>query len=77
MKGREKNLPRECYKYTTINGDTFDKIALDFYGEENYSTFIMQLNPDHIRTVIFEAGIELLIPKINISNKSTLPPWKR
>lgn len=70
-------MPREYYEYTTINGDTFDKIALDFYGEENYSTFIMQLNPKYIRTIIFEAGVSLIIPKLKINNKSTLPPWKR
>lgn len=77
MKGRELSLPRECYRYITINGDTFDRIALDFYGEENYSTFIMQLNPNHIRTIIFEAGVELIIPKLKVSDKSTLPPWKK
>ncbi|NFH90887.1 LysM domain-containing protein [Clostridium botulinum] len=70
-------MTRECYEYNTINGDTFDKIALDFYGEENYSTFIMQLNPDHIKTIIFDSGIKLLIPKLKINNKSSLPPWKR
>ncbi|MBN1071146.1 LysM domain-containing protein [Clostridium botulinum] len=70
-------MARECYEYTTINGDTFDKIALDFYGEENYSTFIMQLNPKNIRTVIFEAGVKLIIPKLKIANKLTLPPWKK
>lgn len=70
-------MNRECYNYTTIAGDTFDGIALEFYGEENYSVFIMQLNPDYIKTLIFEAGVKLIIPKINIEEKSTLPPWKR
>lgn len=70
-------MTRKCYNYTTIAGDTFDSIALEFYGEENYSVFIMQLNPDYIQTIIFDAGIELIIPQINSEEKSTLPPWKR
>ena len=70
-------MSRKCYNYTTITGDTFDSISLKFYGEENYSVFIMQLNPKHIQTIIFDAGIELIIPEVNIEEKSTLPPWKR
>jgi phage tail protein X len=70
-------LARQYYKYTTKQGDTFDSIALEFYGEENYSVFIIQLNPNYINTVIFDEGVNLIIPDINIKNTSTLPPWKK
>ncbi|ACD52525.1 tail protein X [Clostridium cagae] len=70
-------MAREYSIYTTKAGDTFDSIALDFYEEENYSVFIMQLNPDLIGTLIFEYGIQLKIPDIDVKDTSTLPPWKR
>jgi len=70
-------MSRQASIYTTNEGDTFDSIALDFYEEEKYSVFIMQLNPDLISTLIFEYGIKLKIPEISIKNTSTLPPWKR
>lgn len=69
-------MARECYLYSTVCGDTFDSIALEFYGDENLSFIIMQLNPDLIRTVIFDAGIQVKIPKLELKDKSTLPPWK-
>ncbi len=70
-------MARQCSKYTTKQGDTFDSIALEFYGEETYSVFIMQLNPNYIGTLVFDYGINLVIPEINIKNDSTLPPWKK
>lgn len=70
-------MVRQYSKYITKQGDTFDSIALEFYGEEKYSVFIMQLNPNYIGTLIFDYGIKLVIPEINIKNDSTLPPWKK
>lgn len=65
------------HNYITNYGDTFDTIALKFYGDEKYSHVIMQANPQQVSTVIFEYGISLSIPDIEIKNTSTLPPWKR
>ncbi|WP_459482121.1 tail protein X [Clostridium saccharoperbutylacetonicum] len=70
-------MERTCSKYITKQGDTFDSMALEFYGEEKLSVFIIQLNPKYIDTIIFDEGIELIIPNINIKNTSTLPPWKK
>lgn len=67
---------RNCYKYITEENDTFDKLALDFYGDEKYSVFIMQINPKYIGTIQFEYGIELIIPILKNRDTSTLPPWK-
>lgn len=67
---------RSCYRHITEENDTFDKLALDFYGNENCSVFIMQMNPKYIDTIQFEYGIELIIPILKDRNTSTLPPWK-
>jgi phage tail protein X len=74
---RGLTLARQYCLYTTKEGDTFDSLALNFYGEEKYSLFIMQLNPDSISTLIFDYGVKLKIPIITINDTSTLPPWKR
>jgi len=65
------------YKYTTIQGDTFDAIALDFYNDEKKSSVIMQANPDYIDVLVFDAGTELRIPIVEATAPSTLPPWRR
>ena len=63
--------------YITLEGDTFDSIALDFYESEYKANFIMEENPEHIGTIVFEAGVELMIPQLEIEASTTLPPWKR
>lgn len=64
------------YKYTTMQGDAFDTVALAFYDDELKASVIMQANPDKIGTIIFDAGIELKIPVAKDISASTLPPWR-
>ncbi len=64
--------------YITIEGDTFDSLALAFYNNERLASVIMQANPDHCGTLIFEAGIRLAIPEAAaVAAPETLPPWRR
>jgi phage tail protein X len=70
-------LVSRYYTYLTLEGDTFDCIALDFYGEETKSATIIQANLQHRKVIIFSAGIELMIPIIEESAADSLPPWKR
>ena len=64
--------------YTTVQGDTFDMVALRFYDEEKMASAIIQANPDYCDTLIFEAGVELKIPETaSVSLPETLPPWRR
>ena len=65
-------------EHITVEGDTFDGLALMYYNEERLASTIMQANPDHCDTLIFEAGILLYIPDINtVEMPDTLPPWRR
>lgn len=63
--------------YTTKEGDTFDILALKFYNNENYAVEIMKANPKQIKNIVFDEGIQLVIPNIEIKEESTLPPWKK
>lgn len=63
-------------RYKTVQGDTFDSIALDFYNSETKANIVMQANPEHIKVLKFDADIELKIPVIETGVPSTLPPWR-
>ncbi|HQE23749.1 MAG TPA: tail protein X [Syntrophomonadaceae bacterium] len=63
--------------YTTQQGETWDLIALREMGNEKYMSQLIQANYVHRETVIFSAGIDLVIPQITTPIPTTLPPWKR
>ena len=62
----------------TVEGDTFDSLALECYDDERQAGLIIQANPDHCDTLIFEGGVALRIPIVeNVVLPETLPPWRR
>ncbi|WP_054876896.1 tail protein X [Oxobacter pfennigii] len=67
----------DYFEYTTMQGDTFDILALDAYNDEFKAHLIIQANPEHASTVIFSEGVRLKIPIISEEAAYTLPPWKR
>ena len=48
--------------YTTIQGQTWDQIAYEVYGNEYMCDKIMDLNREKLDTFIFPAGIKLILP---------------
>lgn len=65
-------------KYTTVRGDTFDGLALEFYNDEKQASTIIKANPDYCDTLIFDAGVSLNIPDASaVTMPETLPPWRR
>lgn len=63
--------------YTTIQGDTWDIIALKVYGNEKYMSRLLKANPKHINTMFFSSGVEIICPDIESDTVENLPPWKR
>lgn len=63
--------------YTTVDGDTYDMIALDYYYDEFKAPLIADANPAYAGTVVFPAGVALRVPVIPAADIFTLPPWKR
>lgn len=61
--------------YTTKQGQAWDQIAREVYGNEIYADFLMENNPRHLNVLIFPAGIELNTPKLP-EQKKDLPPWR-
>lgn len=64
-------------EYITMQGDTFDILALDAYDDEFKAHIIIQANPEYADVLIFDEGIKLKIPVIEDESIETLPPWKR
>lgn len=64
-------------EYVTIQGDMWDSIAYKVYGSESGMAELMAANPDHLNTVIFGAGIRLVVPVASVPNDNRLPPWKK
>ena len=64
--------------HITVEGDTFDGLALHYYDDEKMAGAIIQANLDHCTTLIFEAGVSLVIPEVSaVTLPETLPPWRR
>ena len=68
-----------AYKeYTTREGDTFDALALEMYGEETLAHYIIEFNPDYADVLIFDANVALRLPIVeDVELPDTLPPWRR
>ena len=65
------------FQYTTMQGDTFDMLALDVYNDEVKASIIIQANPQYASVLVFDAGVILNIPIITVQAATTLPPWMR
>ena len=66
--------------YKTVQGDTWDLIALKMYpkiGAEKLMDILLEYNLEHIHTVIFSANVMLNIPEVSVPVISNLPAWKR
>lgn len=64
--------------HVTVSGDTFDMLALEYFNNEKMASAIIQENPEHCDTIIFEAGVPLTIPDaVTVALPETLPPWRR
>lgn len=63
--------------YTTKQGDMWDGIAYNIYGDERRMDVLMAANPAWIRTVVFSAGVVLQVPDVAPNVTQNLPPWRR
>ena len=64
--------------YTTREGDTFDALALEMYGEEMLAHYIAEFNPDYADVLIFDANVALRLPIVEGAGAPpSLTPWRR
>lgn len=63
--------------YKTIQGDTWDGIAVKVYGDEKYMNELLEANQAYRETIIFPANVSLSLPEIQAQTTTILPPWKK
>ncbi len=64
-------------KYMTYQGDTFDSIAFKQLGDESYMQALIEANPEHVGTFIFDAGVILNIPEsVDEGLNEAIPEWR-
>lgn len=62
--------------YTTIQGDTWDVIALRVYGSESAADYLMKNNLPYLDTFVFSAGEVLNVPDPPVQEDTSLPSWR-
>jgi len=64
--------------YLTKQGDEWDQIAFQQLGSEHLVDQLIALNPNHQTTVVFAAGVRLILPGVEISPRIFGPaPWRK
>lgn len=71
---------KECLEHMTVDGDRWDNLAWQYYGDATQYEAIIAANPDAQIEPILPAGIRLLIPVIEEDEEidtEDLPPWRQ
>lgn len=65
-------------KHITSEGDRWDLLAWQYYGDAMGYEPIIRANPDAPRVPVLPSGLVLLIPVVDEPETMTedLPPWK-
>jgi len=62
--------------YTTMQGDTWDKIAKSVYNDETKIGTLMEHNLDCLGIFIFDSGTNIYIPNLEEEEETNLPDWR-
>lgn len=63
--------------YTTKQGDAWDAIAFEVYGDEKYTGYLMQNNFPVLDYFVFPSGVVLQTPDLPADSTTTgMPIWR-
>lgn len=64
--------------YTTTQGDAWDLIAYQLWGDERLMLALIRANREYADVVIFSAGVVLVVPDLpETASAASLPPWRK
>lgn len=64
--------------YVTSQGDTWDSIAYDLFGSEEYMGILMDANLDLLDVLVFSAGTVIQVPEeIPEEVDEDMPFWRQ
>lgn len=62
--------------YTTKQGDTWDLMSYDLYGDEKYMRYLMEANFPLLDILVFSSGTVILVPDLPEEADEDLPFWR-
>ena len=62
--------------YMTSQGDTWDLIAYDLYGDEKYMHYLIEANWPLLDTLVFSSGTKVIVPDIPEDADEDVPFWR-
>ncbi len=64
--------------YVTRQGDMWDGISQELYGDVKYTDALINANPELRKVYIFSEGVEIVVPEVEERvSADNLPPWKK
>ena len=64
--------------YTTKQGDMWDSISYQVYGDVKFTDVLINANPEYRYIYIFSEGVILDVPDVEDRiTADDLPPWKK
>jgi phage tail protein X len=71
-------LQGQYIAHVTATGELWDLLAWTYYGDASLYSPIIMANPLIPIEPAFEAGLQIAIPLLQVSQSATtnLPPWK-
>lgn len=62
--------------YETKQGDTWDLMAYDLYGDEKYMRYLIEANLPLLDIIIFSSGVRIYVPDLPEETDEDLPFWR-
>lgn len=62
--------------YTTSQGDTWDLMAYDLYGDEKYMHYLLEANWPLLDILVFSSGTRIVVPDIPEDASEDVPFWR-
>lgn len=62
--------------YMTKQGDTWDLIAYDIYGDEKYMRYLIEANWPLLDVLVFQSGVEITVPDLPEETDEDVPFWR-
>ncbi len=62
--------------YMTKQGDTWDLMAYDLYGNEKYMRYLLEANWPLLDTLVFSSGTLIYVPDLPEETDEDKPFWR-
>ena len=63
--------------YVTVQGDCWDSLAFELYGDEKYMQLLIEANWPLLDYLVFPSGIEIFVPDMPDEEDEDAPFWRQ